>query len=143
MSRSQDVYGQLDVREPSPMSKRFRGFLPVVVDVETGGFNAATDALLEIAAVLIEIQGDGSLERGETFSYHVQAFEGANIEPAALEVNGIHLVIAIATQRLRKSGCLIAIIIMRQNIGQARLSVQVKNFMQCWTSQVSIDQQRT
>jgi ribonuclease T len=89
MSRSQDLYGQLDAREPSPMSKRFRGFLPVVVDVETGGFNAATDALLEIAAVLIEIQGDGSLERGETFSYHVQAFEGANIEPAALEVNGI------------------------------------------------------
>lgn len=89
MSRPQDLYGQLDAREPSPMSKRFRGFLPVVVDVETGGFNAATDALLEIAAVLIEIQGDGSLERGETFSYHVQAFEGSNIEPAALEVNGI------------------------------------------------------
>ncbi len=89
MSRPQDIYGQLDPREPAPMSKRFRGFLPVVVDVETGGFNAATDALLEIAAVLIEIQGDGSLERGETFSYHVQAFEGSNIEPAALEVNGI------------------------------------------------------
>ncbi len=89
MSKPQDVYGQLDSREPAPMSKRFRGFLPVVVDVETGGFNGATDALLEIAAVLVEIQGDGSLERGETFSYHVQAFEGSNIEPAALEVNGI------------------------------------------------------
>jgi ribonuclease T len=75
--------------EPAPMSRRFRGFLPVVVDVETGGFNATTDALLEIAAVLIEIQGDGSLKRGETYRYHVQAFEGANIEPAALEVNGI------------------------------------------------------
>jgi ribonuclease T len=74
---------------PLPMSRRFRGFLPVVVDVETGGFNAATDALLEIAAVLVEIQGDGSLVRGETFRYHVQPFEGANIEPAALEVNGI------------------------------------------------------
>lgn len=74
---------------PLPMSRRFRGFLPVVVDVETGGFNAATDALLEIAAVLVEIQGDGSLARGETFRYHVQAFEGANIEPASLEVNGI------------------------------------------------------
>jgi ribonuclease T len=75
--------------EPAPMSRRFRGFLPVVVYVETGGFNATTDALLEIAAVLIEIQGDGSLKRGETYRYHVQAFEGANIEPAALEVNGI------------------------------------------------------
>ena len=74
---------------PLPMSRRFRGFLPVVVDVETGGFNAATDALLEIAAVLVEIQEDGTLVRGETFRYHVQAFEGANIEPASLEVNGI------------------------------------------------------
>jgi ribonuclease T len=72
-----------------PMARRFRGFLPVVVDVETGGFSWQTDALLEIAAVLIEIQGDGSMVRGETFRYHVRPFEGANIEPAALEVNGI------------------------------------------------------
>ena len=40
------------------MADRFRGFLPVVVDVETGGFNCKTDALLEIAAVLIEVDGD-------------------------------------------------------------------------------------
>ena len=32
-----------------PMAQRFRGYLPVVVDVETGGFNCATDALLEAA----------------------------------------------------------------------------------------------
>jgi len=74
---------------PLPMAGRFRGFLPVVVDVETGGFNAETDALLEIAAVLVEIQGDGSLKRGETYRYHVKPFEGANIEASALEVNGI------------------------------------------------------
>ncbi len=72
-----------------PMARRFRGFLPVVVDVETGGFNCQTDALLEIAAVLVEIQEDGSLLRGGTFRYHVRPFEGANIEPASLEVNGI------------------------------------------------------
>ena len=35
------------------IADRFRGFLPVVVDVETGGFNAQTDALLEVAACLI------------------------------------------------------------------------------------------
>ncbi len=75
--------------ELPPMSRRFRGFLPVVVDVETGGFSAATDALLEIAAVLIEINGDGHLVRGATHSYHVRPFEDANIEPAALAVNGI------------------------------------------------------
>ena len=71
------------------MSNRFRGFLPVVVDVETGGFNAKTDALLEIAAVLVELNADGDVERGETIRYHVKPFEGANIEEASLAVNGI------------------------------------------------------
>ena len=71
------------------MSDRFRGFLPVVVDVETGGFNAETDALLEIAAVLVGFGDDGDLKRRETLRYHVRPFEGANIEPASLAVNGI------------------------------------------------------
>jgi ribonuclease T len=71
------------------MASRFRGFLPVVIDVECGGFNPNTDALLEIAAVLIEIQGDGSLVPGEGWRYHVQPFPGANIEAASLAVNGI------------------------------------------------------
>ena len=73
----------------SPMSRRFRGFLPVVVDVETGGFNSQTDALLEIAAVLIKIDNRGKLVPEHTVSTHVQAFPGANIDPKALEVNGI------------------------------------------------------
>lgn len=71
------------------MSLRFRGFLPVVVDVETGGFNPLTDALLEIAAVPIVMRTDGSLQPGTTWRYHVQPFAGANIEAAALAVNNI------------------------------------------------------
>jgi ribonuclease T len=71
------------------MANRFRGFLPVVVDVETGGFNCDTDALLEIAAVLVDVDGDGELTRGETIRYHVKPFEGANLEEASLAVNGI------------------------------------------------------
>jgi len=71
------------------MSERFRGFLPIVVDVETGGFNARTDALLEIAAVIIGQREDGLLERTQTFRYHVKPFEGANMDPASLAVNGI------------------------------------------------------
>lgn len=71
------------------MASRFRGFLPVVIDVECGGFNPNTDALLEIAAVLIEIQGDGTVKPGEGWRYHVQPFEGAKIEAASLAVNGI------------------------------------------------------
>ncbi len=71
------------------MADRFRGFLPVVVDVETGGFNAQTDALLEIAAVLVDYGDGGILTRGETIRYHVKPFEGANMEPASLAVNRI------------------------------------------------------
>ncbi len=71
------------------MANRFRGFLPVVVDVETGGFNSKTDALLEIAAVLLEMDDEGLISRGETIRYHVKPFEGANLEPASLAINGI------------------------------------------------------
>jgi ribonuclease T len=70
-------------------SKRFRGFLPVVIDVETGGFHAKTDALLEIAAVIVEIDATGRLRPGATHSYHVKPFEGSRLDPASLEVNGI------------------------------------------------------
>jgi ribonuclease T len=71
------------------MARRFRGFLPVVVDVESGGFNPATDALLEIAAVTIDMDLDGTLKRGATHSFHVRPFEGSRLDPAALMVNGI------------------------------------------------------
>lgn len=70
---------------------RFRGFLPVVVDVETGGFNNKTDALLEIAAVIIEMDEDGTLKQGETVNAYVTPFEGSNIEQAALDITGIEL----------------------------------------------------
>lgn len=73
----------------SPMARRFRGFLPVVVDVETGGFNPRTDALLEIAAVTLGMDDNGDLFPRETSSFHVKPFERANIEAAALKVNGI------------------------------------------------------
>ncbi len=71
------------------MAGRFRGFLPVVVDVETGGFNDRTDALLEIGAAMVEYDDTGQLGLTESISYHVKPFEGANIEPASLAVNGI------------------------------------------------------
>lgn len=77
------------MKDTSDLSTRFRGFLPVVVDVETGGFNSATDALLEIAAVLVSLNSDGILCRGDTIRYHVQPFPGANMDPASLAVNGI------------------------------------------------------
>ena len=71
------------------IARRFRGFLPVVVDVETGGFNPATDALLEIAVVMLDRDESGRWTRRETRSCHVEPFPGANIEPKALEFNRI------------------------------------------------------
>ncbi len=71
------------------MSSRFRGFLPVVVDVETGGFDAHHDPLLEIAAVIVSMDGEGVLTPEPVVSTHVEAFAGAHIDPKALEVNGI------------------------------------------------------
>jgi ribonuclease T len=76
-------------REPSLLGRRFRGFLPVVVDVETGGFVAATDALLQIAAVMIDVDAGGRLVRGATHSCHVKPFENARLDPASLAVNKI------------------------------------------------------
>ena len=68
---------------------RFRGFLPVVVDVETAGFNAETDALLEIAAVTVRMDDDGRLRRSQTVACHVEPFPGANLEQRALDFTGI------------------------------------------------------
>lgn len=73
----------------SRIKQRFRGYLPVVIDVETAGFQARTDALLEIAAVLLDFDDDGKLVPVATHHAHVEPFEGANIEQAAIEFNGI------------------------------------------------------
>jgi len=72
-----------------PLKARFRGYFPVVIDVETAGFNAKGDALLEIAACTLTMDDDGWMHIDETFHFHVEPFEGANIEKAAIEFNGI------------------------------------------------------
>ena len=71
------------------MSNRFRGYLPVVLDVETGGFNPGTDALLESAIAIVQMNDSGFLELGETLSFNIKPFQGANIEDAALQFTGI------------------------------------------------------
>jgi len=71
------------------MSRRFRGYLPVAIDVETGGFNVTTDALLEISVVLIDMDNEGLLRRGASHDFHVKPFDGARLDPASLAVTGI------------------------------------------------------
>ena len=71
------------------IANRFRGFLPVVVDVETAGFNPKRDALLEIAAVILEFDSAGQLHPVETHACHVEPFPGANLDENSLEFTGI------------------------------------------------------
>ncbi|MDR0781955.1 MAG: ribonuclease T [Pseudomonadales bacterium] len=83
--------GAVSANAPKPLTiaERFRGFLPVVVDVECGGFNAKTDAILEIAAVLLDFDGN-HLQRKDTHFYRVVPFPGAKLEEAALKFTGIN-----------------------------------------------------
>lgn len=71
------------------INERIRGYLPVVIDIETAGFNHQTDAMLEICAVIIGIDETGKLFPKEPHHFHIEPFKGANLEPAALKFNGI------------------------------------------------------
>lgn len=68
---------------------RFRGYLPIVIDVETGGLNPATDALLEIAAVTVNCDAQGVFYPAETIAHHIEPFIGAILNPDSLAINKI------------------------------------------------------
>jgi ribonuclease T len=74
-----------------PISDRFRGFLPVVLDVETSGFNAGSNAILEIAVCIIRMDDFGRLIIGECADANVEPFDGAVIDPRSIEFTGINL----------------------------------------------------
>jgi len=80
---------EMDRVGTSLMANRFRAYLPVVIDIETAGFNSKTDAVLEIAAVILAIDESGKIEIEQTFFHRVVPFNGANIEEAALKFTGI------------------------------------------------------
>ncbi|MGJ0491346.1 ribonuclease T [Methylobacter sp.] len=73
----------------TPLDKRFRGYLPVIIDIETAGFNPKKHALLEIAAVIVELNSKHDLEITERYSTHVIPFKNAEFDEAALKFNGI------------------------------------------------------
>ncbi len=112
---------------PSAMARRFRGYLPVVVDVETGGFDCTRHALLEMAVVPIDVDEAGDFILGETASVHLVPAEGLEIDPKSLEITGIILdhpfrlakperealdhVFAAVRAAVRKHGCQRAILV--------------------------------
>jgi ribonuclease T len=73
------------------IADRFRGFLPVVVDLETGGFNPKTDAILEMAACILCMDDFGRIKIADTISVEIEPFKGSRIEPSSLEFTGIDL----------------------------------------------------
>lgn len=89
MSAEHDCAERAAAGDVPAIAKRFRGFLPVVVDVETGGFNPATDALLEVAVVMLRMTPEGDLEPNDGERYLVKPFPGSRLEPASLEITGI------------------------------------------------------
>jgi len=80
---------EMEKIDESLMANRFRTYLPVIIDIETGGFNSKTDAVLEIAAVILAMDELGKIEIEQTFFHRVVPFDGANIEEAALKFTGI------------------------------------------------------
>ncbi len=71
------------------LAKRFRGYFPIIVDVETGGFDPKKHALLEIAAVTLEMDGEGFLKPKNTYFYAINPFEGAQLDPSSMAFTGI------------------------------------------------------
>ena len=69
---------------------RFRGYLPVVVDLETGGFDAQSNPLLELACVMLDWQ-DNQLVAVDQHAWCVAPFAGSSADPASLKVTGIDL----------------------------------------------------
>ncbi|MCK5121443.1 MAG: ribonuclease T [Methylococcales bacterium] len=72
-----------------PLGNRFRGYLPVIIDIETAGFNAKKNPLLEIAAVIVEPDENGLLQLTETHACNINPFEGSELDDAALKFTGI------------------------------------------------------
>jgi ribonuclease T len=84
-----DLESSSETRAAHGIASRFRGFLPVVVDVETAGFDPQRHALLELAAIVIRMDADGWLEPGPTQACHILPFIGAEMDPRALAFNKI------------------------------------------------------
>ena len=72
------------------LKNRFRKYLPVVIDLETGGFDPSKNPILEIAMQFIEINNNKFI-LGEGIRYHVIPESQLEIDPDSLEFTKIHL----------------------------------------------------
>ncbi len=109
------------------IASRFRGLLPVVIDVETSGLSPTTNALLEIAAIPLLMDKQGKLYFNQTYAFHIEPFMGAHMDLEALAVNKIdpdnplryaipeqqalHLVFSRIKEILAETGCQRAVLV--------------------------------
>ncbi|MEY2700412.1 MAG: hypothetical protein RIQ52_1167 [Pseudomonadota bacterium] len=109
------------------IASRFRRFLPVVIDVETAGFDPRRHALLELAAVTVTMDDAGVIYPDESLSFIIQPHEGAEMEASALaftgidpyhpERNAVHerdalqSLFAVVARQVRKQQCTRAILV--------------------------------
>lgn len=82
---------QISQTDYNLLKNRFRGYYPVIIDVETAGLNSQTDALLELAAITLKMDENGWLVQDQTYHCHIKPFDGALINPESMKVNGIDL----------------------------------------------------
>ncbi len=140
------AHSETIMKEPSEnlyIAQRFRSFLPVVVDLETGGFDTKSNPILEIAALTLRMNKIGELEQETCLLRCLKPFPGSRIDPAALAFNhidpddpkrlpmdegdGIRDVLKTVRKAVRDTGCTRAILVGHNpsfDLGFLRAAIQ-------------------
>lgn len=74
-----------------PLSQKFRGYYPVVVDIETGGLDPQQHTILDIAAITLTLDKKGKLVPLKEYQTHVYPHPDYITTPEALKINKINL----------------------------------------------------
>jgi ribonuclease T len=74
-----------------PLAQRFRGFYPVVVDIETSGLDSRKHGLLEIAAITLTIGPNQQLIVDQKIHFHLTLHPSCEVDPQALVINKIDM----------------------------------------------------
>ena len=92
--------GRLRLNDTLPMQNRFRGFMPVVIDVECGGFIPYRCTVGNCRSVVGD-SGDGSLAAWGNWRYHVQPFP-APTSNGVTRCDGLSILFTRYAQRFQR-----------------------------------------
>lgn len=143
-----------DISNSPLFKKRFKRYLPVVIDVETGGVDCTQDALLEVAIVMLNYDQQQHLTLQLSETVHIEPFSGGRLTAEAMAINGIdpdhpfrfalaeekalaHIFAAIE-QGVKNSGCQRAVLVghnahfdlnfLQAAIGRSKVSSPLHRF---------------